>query len=274
MGGMFDDMDDGLEPRNEVNNAEEIRKNAHVVNGGEAIFPCPNCAGTGYWRGIRRCFKCDGKGKVSKRVAAAAKAKVTRARNFEAWCTDNADLIEGLRRHSWNNFLAGMLAQIDNDQRTLTERQVEAARDAVARYDAKDAERKAERAKEREANAKEIGIDAINALFATAMDNGLKAPQFRTERLTIKVAKRHADTLYVTDKGEYAGKIVSGKFFAVREAKKDVVEILGEIAKDPKAAAIAYGRSTGICCCCGRELTDAVSVANGIGPICEGKWGL
>lgn len=276
MSGMFDDMDDGLAPRkdDQVDNAADIRKNAHVVNGGDAIFPCPGCAGTGMWKGRGRCFKCDGKGKVSKGVVAAAKGKVTRENNFRTWCDENRVLLDGMRRHAWNNFLAGMLSQVDNDRRTLSERQVEVATDAVARYDAKNAERDAERAKARNANARDIGIAAINALFETAMGNGLKAPQFRTERLTIKVAKHHADTLYVTDKGDYAGKIVSGKFYAVREASKDVTDLLVEIAKDPKGAAIAYGRSTGICCCCGKGLTDPVSVANGIGPICESKWGL
>lgn len=276
MTNFFDDMDDGLAPRkdDQVDNAAEIRKNAHVANGGEAMFPCPNCGGTGSWRGRGRCFKCDGKGKVTKRVAAAAKGAVTRRNNFEAWYIEHQELITGLRRHAWNNFLSGMLHQIEVDKRQLTGPQIDAATDAVARWDAKNAERDAERAKAREANAKEIGIEAINALFETAMSNGLKAPQFRTERLTIKVAKRHADTLYVTDKGDYAGKIVSGKFYAVREASKDVTDLLGEIAKDPKGAAIAYGRSTGICCCCGKGLTDPVSVANGIGPICESKWGL
>lgn len=268
----FDDLNSDFDG-GKVNNAEEIRKNAHVANGGEAMFSCPSCSGSGMWRGRGRCFKCNGSGKVTKRVVSAAKAKVTRENNFNAWCEENADLIAGLRRHSWNNFLSQLLAQINGDQRKLSERQVECAMENIAKWDAKEAERQAERAAERERTAKNIGVEAINQLFETAMENGLKAPQFRTERLTIKLAKRHADTLYVMDKGEYSGKIVEGKFFPVRSANKDVGDLLDVIAQDPKSAAVAYGRSTGICCCCGRELTDAISVANGIGPICEGKWG-
>jgi len=34
----------------------------------------------------------------------------------------------------------------------------------------------------------------------------------------------------------------------------------------------AYGRATGYCACCGRFLSDPVSVEHGIGPICEGRW--
>lgn len=270
----FDDMDDLPSKEEVVNNAAEIRKNAHVANGGEATFSCPACAGSGMWRGRGRCFKCNGSGKVSKGVVAAAKAKVTRANNFAKWCEENRELLEGLNRHSWNNFLSGMLAQVNGEQRALSERQVEVCKDAIARYDAKNKEREEARKAEREANAKEIGIDAINKLFDTALGNGLKKPMFRTERLTVKVAKLHADTLYVTDKGEYVGKIVEGKFFGSREAAADVPELLAEIAKDPLAAAVAYGRSTGNCCLCGRGLTNAASIEAGIGPICAGGWGL
>ncbi len=46
-----------------------------------------------------------------------------------------------------------------------------------------------------------------------------------------------------------------------------------EIAQDPKGAAIAYGRMTGSCACCGRALTDKDSVAAGIGPVCAENFG-
>lgn len=35
-----------------------------------------------------------------------------------------------------------------------------------------------------------------------------------------------------------------------------------------------FGKVYGICCVCGRTLTDEESVANGIGPICAGKFSL
>lgn len=54
----------------------------------------------------------------------------------------------------------------------------------------------------------------------------------------------------------------------------------GNFEFDPKAIrevvrkltleeAAAYGRRTGVCCACGRELTDPVSIEAGIGPICS-----
>jgi hypothetical protein len=33
-----------------------------------------------------------------------------------------------------------------------------------------------------------------------------------------------------------------------------------------------FGMTTGNCCMCGRELTDPVSVAQGIGPVCLRSW--
>ena len=36
--------------------------------------------------------------------------------------------------------------------------------------------------------------------------------------------------------------------------------------------AAAYGRRSGRCCCCGRELTDPASIAAGIGPVCAAKF--
>ena len=38
------------------------------------------------------------------------------------------------------------------------------------------------------------------------------------------------------------------------------------------AEAKAFGIETGICCVCGRFLTDPISVAEGIGPVCAGRF--
>lgn len=35
-----------------------------------------------------------------------------------------------------------------------------------------------------------------------------------------------------------------------------------------------FGQIYGVCCMCGRTLTDEESIANGIGPICAGKFSL
>ncbi len=56
-------------------------------------------------------------------------------------------------------------------------------------------------------------------------------------------------------------------------APADVVDVLRELAKNPAEFARAQGKQLGICCCCGAELENPESVANGIGPVCASKWG-
>ncbi|MEI9402329.1 DUF6011 domain-containing protein [Mesorhizobium argentiipisi] len=285
----FDDLDtDPMTsiPVAPVATPEEIRAAAHIANGGDASFPCPKCNGTGRWGAARSydwkpCFKCQGKGRVSKGVAAAAKGKVTRAANLAAakgeFEAANPDLMKGLREIAgWHCFAGELLSKFEQ-YGELTAGQVGAALNSLAEVKRKREEKAAARASETADRSGEVGVDRINALFATAMESGLKKPLFRTERLTIKPAKLHPGTLYVTDKtagGEYVGKIVNGQFTARREAAPDTLALLCAIAADPLKAAIDYGRSTGVCGCCGRELTDTKSVKAGIGPICATKWGL
>ncbi len=54
--------------------------------------------------------------------------------------------------------------------------------------------------------------------------------------------------------------------------QREQAEVLA-VASDPHNAAIAYGRRTGNCAICGRELTNHASIDLGIGPICAEKYG-
>jgi ribosomal protein S19E (S16A) len=53
-----------------------------------------------------------------------------------------------------------------------------------------------------------------------------------------------------------------------------IVATLSAIQADPNAAMKVQGQRTKQCCMCGRTLTNAVSRARGIGPICGAKFGL
>lgn len=285
MGNIFDDLDTDPMASAAVRPlmpAAEVQARAHIVNGGQVMaHDCPRCSGSGVWRGYSRnfpCRACNGTGKTTQAKAAAAKGAKTKAENRAKWREDHADLIAyiGRRVDRGSTFYAKL--QNDLDQwGTLHDGKVEMIRKDMAADAAKLREWRT--AKDAEATTKSgtVGVEAINALFETALGNGLSKPIFRTERLTIKLAKRHADTLYVTDRAlgdVYVGKIVAGQFMARSEAQADTLSILCEIAADPTKAATHYGRSTGSCGCCGRELTDPDSVAAGIGPICAEKWGL
>jgi hypothetical protein len=106
----------------------------------------------------------------------------------------------------------------------------------------------------------------------------LKRPKFRSATLDLSLAPAHgrnAGAIYVIDKADnYLGKVIAGRFQAARAAGPETLPELARIATDPKGVAVSYGRLTGACGCCGRELTDPKSVEMGIGPICAEKWGL
>jgi hypothetical protein len=293
----FDDLDHDpnqpAAPRED--RTAEIRRDAYVANGGEQtqMGDCQRCKGSGVFRGYTRnfpCKGCNGTGQVTRTKAAAQKAYQTQQRNVDTFINEHVNglLAELKAISSWNNVAASMIEQVFGERRVLTEKQIEAARSILAKVAARRVEMNRERDQRRAAETRHlsgsIGVEAINALFATAMGNGLKQPFFRTEALNIKPAKKDARILYVLDRripdrdggrnGTYVGKIVDGRFEARREAQSDTLDRLVALAADPLKAAVEYGRSTGICCCCGRELSDPVSVANGIGPICQSKWGM
>lgn len=96
--------------------------------------------------------------------------------------------------------------------------------------------------------------------------------------------------VYVKDNGEYVGKVPSGsnifqpgrgfdasRFAALKLAMENPGEAVRADAAERArllAEAIAEGRTLSMPCgCCGRTLTDPVSIERGIGPICAGQWG-
>ena len=169
---------------------------------------------------------------------------------------------------SWNSFAASLCEQIDRKGQ-LSDKQFAACEKMLAKLATGQANRASK--------GGDIGMAAIEALFATAKASGLKRPAFYANGLKISPAPetgRNAGAYYVKLEGEYQGKIVAGRFVASDAADASVLPTLTEIAADPAGSARKYGRDTGICCCCGKELSDPASVAAGIGPVCATKWGL
>jgi len=121
-----------------------------------------------------------------------------------------------------------------------------------------------------------VDASKIVAAFNAARAAGLKRIKLAIGGLLFKAAPmtgRNPGAIYVTRGEGYLGKVDGLTFTASREATPaDVVAILN-IAQDPANAARTDGLRTGICSCCSRTLTDPVSVARGIGPICEQRFG-
>lgn len=180
------------------------------------------------------------------------------------------DLIERAREFSaWSDF-AGSLVAAFRKYGKLSEKQEGALRSMVAKVDAGRAAK--------QANSGEVNVSAIEKLFADVVATGHKKPKFRAIGLEISLASSrsiNAGALYVKDEGgNYLGKVQRGRFFASTAAKPGTLHTLERIAVNPRQEAVEYGKKYGICGCCGRELSDPVSVAMGIGPVCAERWGL
>jgi hypothetical protein len=168
----------------------------------------------------------------------------------------------------WNSFAASIIEQIDV-KGVVSDKQVAACEKMLAKLASKSADRATK--------SGDVDMAAIEALFATAKASGLKRLAFIADGLRISPAPetgRNAGAYYVKSDDAYQGKIVGGRFIASGEADATTLPRLAEIAADPAGMARLYGKRTGICCCCGKELTDADSIAAGIGPVCAKRWGL
>lgn len=263
--------------------------------------PCRKCRGTGRYNAPSthgsRCFECDGVGsktfKSSPETRAKAKTaaharKAARAAEIASVKADAATAFRATNPEicAWIDakaptfgFAASMLGAI-NQWGSLTQNQT----DAVNRLIAKDAERKVEAIARAEAApvADQAGVDRLKLAFDTAIafarakGRGLKMPRITIGNVTISPAKATSSNpgaLYVKNGGEYLGKVKDGRFFGVRECTEaQEKQVLAFIA-DPKAAAIAYGIETGVCCVCNAQLTNKNSIEAGIGPICATKMG-
>jgi hypothetical protein len=236
-------------------------------------FPCTICAGTGEVRKeygysmmtrrvyVNKCKACKGVGsfKTSPEFRAKSRANIAanKARKQQSGLATFESTYPGLfaflqNAASWSQF-AESLSQAVLKYGSLTDKQLQHVTADHGRVD----------------------IAAIEALFDHATANGLQRPKLTVDRLQITRAGANsvnAGALYVKDSGDYAGKIVQSVWNPVRTAASDILELLQALAIDPKSAAIAYGKQTGLCSCCGRELTNKESIDKGIGPICESKW--
>jgi len=122
----------------------------------------------------------------------------------------------------------------------------------------------------------EITVKAIADAFTSATSQGIKRPKLRLDTFVFARAPdtgRNPGSIYVTENQAYLGKVTEGRFYAVPACDAETSGRIVSAASDPHAAAKAYGQRTGQCSCCGRELTNAESIALSIGPICRDKFG-
>ena len=130
-------------------------------------------------------------------------------------------------------------------------------------------------------NTKPSQFEGLFNAFETAKGKGAKRLTLRFEGVNIK-PNRDLTALWVTSQTEfeqgdygmqpkYLGKVTRT---AIDSKFSDTVrETIMGAANDPLSAAIKYGKVSGSCSCCGKELTVKESIDRGIGPICVTKFG-
>ena len=174
--------------------------------------------------------------------------------------------------------LAGMRSTFAQDlyrsRNRLSERQL-----AWAHKLASDAQQPRQQASE--APAGPSPFEALFGAFEAARAKGAKRLTLRFAGVNVK-PNRDNTALWVTSQTEtemgdyglkpkYLGKVTRQGLDS--RLSDDVKAVLNEAAKDPLSVAIRYGKESGECSCCGRELTDPQSIERGIGPICATKYG-
>lgn len=253
---------------------------------------CPKCKGTGSFRSwsgrtVGQCFHCKGKGSFAfktspekravSRESAAARKERDQAEVWTIFAKENEGAAAWILANAPTFAFAASMRDAVHKFGHLTEGQMDAVNRCISRHADRIAARQVAQT-EQVARSVDLTASKISEAFAAARGKGLKRLTLRYEGIKIKQSRKDADTLFVTDHRAwpdqtYYGKIVASRFMPTRECPDEIRTRLAIIAQDPAAAAKVYGKETGTCCCCGAELTDPVSIANGIGPICAGNYG-
>ena len=190
--------------------------------------------------------------------------------NIAKFCEDedNKKIVFALKDiMSWNSFAKSLVDQVAS-KGSLSDKQLFAASAMLAKIKANKAER--------ESNMISVDVSRILAVLDKA-DPAMKTPKIRGGDFVFSKPAPHsknAGSVYIKQLGEYIGKVTGGYYLPVGNVSKDTIAEIQEICKDPMESAVAYGRRTGNCAVCARELTVKESIDRGIGPICADKLGV
>ena len=190
--------------------------------------------------------------------------------NIAKFCEDedNKKIIFALKDiMSWNSFAKSLVDQVAS-KGSLSDKQLFAASAMLAKIKANKAER--------ESNMTSVDVSRILAVLDKA-DPAMKTPKIRVGDFVFSKPAPHsknAGSVYIKQLGEYIGKVTGGYYLPVGSVSKDTIAEIQEICKDPMESAVAYGRRTGNCAVCARELTVKESIDRGIGPVCADRLGV
>ena len=279
---MPDDLDFGaVAPARPMS---EIAKQRFVAPPSDGSYSeaCKKCNGSGqfrsyYGRALGACFACKGAGKLvfksspEQRAKARARAderkeaeRLQRVAEQQAWAAEHKDVLGWIQRaESRMNEFAISLSNSIAQYGSLTEGQVAAVRRCIER----DAERAAAKAAAPKPEPKMLSaLHDVMQRHAKFYAGDLTLSRRREDQL---VWIKHANAEKVI------GKIDGGELSLWNRPGVDMEQVksmLEEFEGAPLQAAMKYGKLSGRCCSCGRELTNDGSIEAGIGPICAAKF--
>lgn len=256
---------------------------------------CVACHGTGSFRSytgriVGQCFKCKGNGykvfatdavtrEMTREKTLATKARKSGAAR-DAFAVANPEAWAWINSNANFPFAVSMREAIEK-YGNLTDKQLAACWRCIESNRERDMQRAAEKVA-RDVAAKVLDVSPLVAAFDHARNNAIAGKPVASLKIRFagfsvspaKATSANAGALYVkSNDGLYLGKVTGGRFFQSRECTPELESAFRDVCSDPKAAAIRYGHETGSCSCCGRELTNAGSIALGIGPICASRLG-
>jgi len=254
----------------------------------ERVFTenCPACAGTGRWRGVRPCFKCNSTGKLTFKTSPETRAKVRangvarKVSKLEEFSKEFPEIIAWLDASTKFPFAVSLKENLQKFG-SLTDGQIAAARKCIAKLEAA----KAKFAVARE-NAPKVSTNKLEQAFAKANKAAARPGMIGVWVRPISMKSGDVAMTFSNGTNQWAGKIFvkkvdgtklghieNGKF--VRKfACDDAAEVaVVDCCNDPEKAAVAFGKAFGACAICHRTLTNPESIERGIGPICAEKFG-
>ena len=281
----FDDMPDDLDDITPTERADmdQISKPrfASAKPATEYTEPCKKCGGTGsvtfgyVYRPRGQCFACKGAGHLKFKTSPESRAKAKTARIERearellekaqaqaAWREEHADVVRWVNAHDGRFEFATSISNALAQYGTLTPGQVSAVRRCIER----DNERKQAQSKEQASNPQVSRLHDVMQRHAKFYAGDVTLSRRNGDQL---VWIKHANAEKVI------GKIDNGTLTLWNRPGVDmdsVRSLLDEFEGAPLQAAMKYGRLSGRCCSCGRDLTNEGSVEAGIGPICATKF--
>lgn len=137
------------------------------------------------------------------------------------------------------------------------------------------------------ASAEIVSVVEIKNLFAKASKSlkrmKIKLQTTDNQRVVFSIAgerSKYNGQVLITDGGpfgenKYFGRIdESGNLMKTGACNGEVTKLIKQFADNPADTAGKYGRLTGACCFCSRQLDDERSTKVGYGPVCADHYGL